>query len=137
MDNLSKLNSSSVDFQSYRQQASMVVRIQSSGRKVVGLRIGFANAQRYFPVNVSVIELQLDHLRIECHLSPEFWAGRPEIRDRRLCSWLEQKSFNFSTGDLPLEMIPCGNQLFRVQPLTYTPRGESSTASRPSSLTAA
>ncbi len=38
-----------------------------------------------------MIELQLDHLQIQCGLAPEFWHGEPEIRDARLCEWLDFK----------------------------------------------
>ena len=60
----------------------MVVKTQCKGREVTGLHVGAANARRYFPRNVSAIELQLDHLRIECGLPPEFWSSQPEITTR-------------------------------------------------------
>ncbi len=69
----------------------MVVKTKYEGHKVTGLRVGSHNARLYFPRHVTAIELQLDHLRIECGLSPEFWAGLPEIHDSRLCLWLESK----------------------------------------------
>ena len=51
----------------------MVVKTQSKGRGVVGLHVGTNNVRRYFPKNVSSIELLLDHLQIECGLKPDFW----------------------------------------------------------------
>lgn len=98
----------------------MVVKTQSKGREVLGLQVGASNARRYFPRDASVIELQLDHLQIQCGLEPDFWNGQPEIRDRRLCAWLEQKNFHGKVGEspLPLAMIPSGKNSFRLQPLS-------------------
>ena len=101
-------------------QASMVVKTQSRGREVLGLQVGTANARRYFPKDTAVIELQLDHLQIQCGLGPEFWSGHPEIHDRRLCAWLEQKNFHGKVGEspIPMAMIPSGKNSFRLQPVS-------------------
>jgi hypothetical protein len=106
------------------QPSSMVVKLQNRGREVLGLQVGVANARRYFSKDSSVIELQLDHLEIQCGLGPDFWAGHPEIHDRRLCAWLEQKNFHGKVGDspLPLAMIPSGKNSFRLQPLPEQPQ---------------
>ena len=80
----------------------MVVKAQSIGRGLSGLHVGTDNVRRYFPKNVSTIELQLDHLRIQCGLAPEFWQGRPDIYDPRLCAWLETKHMHASRGRIPL-----------------------------------
>jgi len=97
----------------------MVVRTQNKGREVVGLDVGANNARRYFSKDASVIELQLDHLQISCGLGPDFWQGQAEIRDRRLCAWLELKNFHGKAGEspAPLAMIPSGKNSFRLQPL--------------------
>jgi hypothetical protein len=96
----------------------MVVKTQCKGREVTGLHVGAANARRYFPRNVSVIELELDHLRIECGLKPEFWHGHPEIHDPRLCAWLQAKQSNSNScrESLPFDMIPAGGNSFRLGP---------------------
>lgn len=98
----------------------MVVKTQCKGHEVTGLRVGAYNARRYFPKNISAIELQLDHLRIECGLPPEFWHGRPEICDPRLCAWLEQKQFHGKQrhAPIPLDMIPSGENSFRLGPVS-------------------
>lgn len=98
----------------------MVVRTQCKGHEVTGLLVGTSNARRYFPKNVSAIELEIDHLRIECGLSPDFWHGQPEIHDRRLCAWLEQKQFHCQKGrsPIPLDMIPSGAHSFRLGPVS-------------------
>ena len=100
----------------------MVVKTKCAGSKVMGLDVGAYNARRYFPRHLSAIELQLDHLRIECGLSPEFWNGLPEIHDRRLCSWLESKQFHKeSKASIPLTMIPDGENSFKLLPHTFKP----------------
>ena len=53
----------------------MVVKTQLKGSEVTGLRIGARNVRSYFPKGVRVIELQLDHLQIQCGLSPRVLAG--------------------------------------------------------------
>jgi hypothetical protein len=101
----------------------MVVKTQCKGREVTGLLVGASNARRYFPRNISAIELQLDHLRIECGLTPEFWRGQPEIHDPRLCAWLESKQFNGKScrTPIPLNMIPSGSNSFKFGPLSAKP----------------
>lgn len=97
----------------------MVVKTQTKGREVTGLHVGANNVRRYFPKNVAVIELQLDHLQIQCGLRPDFWAGQPEISDPRLCAWLESKHMHTQPerGSIPLAMVPAGKNAFRLQPV--------------------
>lgn len=116
------------------RQTSMVVKAQSKGREVVGLEVGAMNARRYIAKDASAIELQLDHLSISCGLGPDFWDGQAEIRDRRLCAWLEQKNHNGKAGEslLPLAMIPSGKNSFRLQLLALRgPRKSSPHGNRP------
>jgi len=55
----------------------MVVKTQSKGREITGLHVGVNNVRRFFPKHIAVIELQLDHLQIQCGLGPDFWmVGR-------------------------------------------------------------
>lgn len=98
----------------------MVVKTQCKGREVTGLHVGASNARRYFPKNVSAIELQLDHLRIECGLTPDFWHGQPEIHDPRLCAWLESKQFHGKScrAPMPLDMVPSGENSFKIGPVS-------------------
>jgi hypothetical protein len=98
----------------------MVVKAQSKGRGLSGLIVGTDNVRRYFPKDVSSIELQLDHLRIQCGLAPDFWQGQPEIFDPRLCAWLETKHMHASHDRNPvtLNMVPAGKNAFRLQPAT-------------------
>jgi len=94
----------------------MVVTSKCVGNRVTGLYIGAHNVRRYFPKGVSAIELQLDHLRIECGLKPDFWNGRPEIHDPRLCLWLESKQSKRqeSRAPMPLDMTPAGEHSFTL-----------------------
>ena len=98
----------------------MVVKAQSKGQGLSGIHVGSDNVRRYFPKDVSTIELQLDHLRIQCGLAPDFWQGQPEIYDPRLCAWLENKHMHASRNrtPVPLAMIPAGNNAFRLQPVS-------------------
>ncbi len=94
----------------------MVVKTQSKGHGVTGLNVGSSNVRRYFAQDVPFVELQLDHLHIQCGLSPEFWQDQPEIHDPRLCAWLDSKHLN-SAGKSPvaLAMIPAGKNSFRLR----------------------
>jgi hypothetical protein len=96
----------------------MVVTSQCCGHRVTGILVGASNVQRYFPRTLKEIELQLDHLRIECGLGPHFWNGKPEISDPRLCLWLESKVRNGIGHRVPtpLTMIPSGTNSFIVDP---------------------
>lgn len=95
----------------------MVVKTQSKGRGVTGLNVGASNVQRYFQRGIPFVELQLDHLRIQCNLAPNFWQDQPEIFDPRLCAWLESKHLNANTprGPIPVALIPSGKNSFRLR----------------------
>jgi hypothetical protein len=99
----------------------MVVTSQCSGHRVIGLYIGASNVQRYFPRHCSTVELQLDHLRIECSLGPRFWNGQPEIQDPRLCIWLESKHLQRKDSGNPisLAMTPIGEHTFALRPVKH------------------
>jgi len=101
----------------------MIVKMQSKGCEVIGLQVDETDVQRYFPERISVIELQLDHLQIQCGLRPDFWQGHAEIRDPRLTAWFTQKNFNRHMGmmPLPLAMIPSGEALFELRVLKGAP----------------
>jgi hypothetical protein len=105
----------------------MVVTSQCRGHRVIGILIGENNVQRFFPRHVTEIELQLDHLRIECGLGPNFWKDKPEISDPRLGLWLESKDRNGSgrRAPVPLALIPSGANSFIVGPaqLESAPQG--------------
>ena len=96
---------------------AMVVKTQLTGGEVTGLRVGVRNVRRYFPRGVRVIELQLDHVQIQCGLSPEFWDGRPEIHDPRLCEWLDFKIIHRleERKEVTLAMTPAGKNTFRLR----------------------
>jgi len=96
----------------------MVVTSQCRGHRVTGILVGENNVQRYFPRHITQVELQLDHLRIECGLGPHFWNGKPEISDPRLCLWLESKDRdgNGRRAPIPLALIPSGRNSFIVGP---------------------
>jgi hypothetical protein len=92
----------------------MLVKSQCSGNRVTGLYVGENNVRRYFPRKVKAINLQLDHLQIQCGLAARFWDGEPEIHDPRLCLWIEAKQSKDSNcrASMPLYMMPAGNETF-------------------------
>ncbi len=98
----------------------MVVKTQQNGREVTGLRVGAANVKRYFPRAVTTVSLRLGDLEIECTLSPEFWHGKPEIQDPRLCEWLKFRRFHEQADRraTTLAMEQCGGDSFTLQTIT-------------------
>lgn len=97
----------------------MRVRALCVGSEISALRVGQSNVRRYFPKNIKQIELQLDHLRIECGLTPDFWRSEPEINDPRLRLWLESKNHSEKTwgASIPFAMIPSGERSFKLEPV--------------------
>jgi hypothetical protein len=114
----------------------MVVKTQSKGHEITGLQVGVNNVRRYFPKGAAVIEIQMDHLQIQCWLEPDFWQDQPEIHDRRLAAWLESKNFHErpSRVPVPLAMIPSGKNSFRLRPISLNGHGRSKPASDPFNL---
>jgi hypothetical protein len=104
---------------------AMVVKTQLKGSEVTGLHVGARNVRRYFPKSVRVIELQLDHLQIQCGLSPKFWQGEPEIHDPRLCEWLDFKVIHHLGGrkEVRLAMTPAGKNTFTLRSSTLKEGG--------------
>jgi len=95
----------------------MRVKALRVGSEVSGLHVGQSNVRRYFPRNIKEIELQLDHLRIECGLTPDFWRSEPEIHDPRLRLWLESKNHTGKAcrRSIPFTMIPSGERSFKLE----------------------
>jgi hypothetical protein len=95
----------------------MLVKTQCKGRGYTGVDVGAKNVRRYFPKQNPVIEIELDHLQIQCGLEPGFWNGHPAISDPRLCAWLESKNLKSKPGErpVPLVLVPSGKNCFRLQ----------------------
>jgi hypothetical protein len=102
----------------------MVVRTQSNGTNSFGLRVGTANAKRYFPRTMEAVELRLDDLHIECQLPASFWNGQPEIFDPRLCAWLKFKVLKERRNGNPiaLKLEQSGTNSFTVQSIASAQR---------------
>ena len=91
----------------------MVVTSLCMGSRVTGLHVGESNVRRYFRERVSEIELQIDHLRIQCGLGADFWRDHPEIHDPRLCLWLQSKQWTGKSREsFPLAMVRNGKNSF-------------------------
>jgi hypothetical protein len=95
----------------------MLVEALCSRQIVTALRVGRSNVRRFFPRKISSIEFELDHLRIECKLTCDFWNHASEIRDRRLCLWLRFKISRVISPDTPalLAMIPTGKNRYKLE----------------------
>jgi hypothetical protein len=103
----------------------MIVKTQYKGRVFTGVEIGAANARQYFPKEIHVIELHLDHLLIQLDLAPDFWdEDGAQMCDPRLSAWLESKNFNSRPGDepIPLALIPTGKSCYRLKAIGCTAR---------------
>jgi hypothetical protein len=95
----------------------MMVKTQVKGSETIGLRVGATNVRRYFPRDIGFVEFQLDHVQIRCGLTPEFWRGRPEIRDPRLCKWLDFKILHHmrNRSAVKLAMTPSGDNTYTLR----------------------
>ena len=102
----------------FKGRFAMIVEAQSKGLGRCGLYVGAENVRLYFPRNLSAVELNLGHLKIECRLTPDFWQGHPEIDDPRLCAWLESKLMhdNRNRRAVQLAMTPTGENVWKLQP---------------------
>ena len=107
----------------------MVVRTQCQGRRVTGLYIGAKNVRRNFPKHTAAVEFELGHLHIHCQLAPGFWKDHPEIRDKRLCDWLDFKLYRERKRriPLPLMLVQSGRNVFRLRPIALPPVSASDT----------
>lgn len=97
----------------------MRVKALRVGSEVLGIHVGHSNVRRYFPRSLKRIELQLDHLRIECGLTPDFWRKEPEIHDPRLRLWLQSKNHSEKPcrTSIPFALIPSGGNSFKLEPV--------------------
>jgi hypothetical protein len=111
----------------------MVVKTQYNGFRISGLYVGVNNVRRYFSKRIPEVELQLDHLKIQCGLTAHFWDGQPEIHDPRLCEWLESKHFHDRPcrTPVPLVMIPAGKNSFKLASISPNGNGRMRLTPRP------
>lgn len=94
----------------------MLVTAHYKGHSATSLRVGRRNAQRFLAPSLATIQLELDHLLIECGLPSDFWQGKAEIRDHRLFAWLESKHHprRPTHAQIHLAMTPSGANAFRL-----------------------
>lgn len=95
----------------------MLVQVQQNGRSITGLNIGANNVRRFFPRRCSSVDLQLDHLQIQCELRPDFWKNEPQISDPRLSAWLEAKNLRDPKTRTPIfiALVRSDKRSFRLQ----------------------
>ena len=98
----------------------MVVKTQCKGHAFTGVEVGAGNVRRYFPRDIVVIELHLDHLLIQCGLAPEFWQGEPRFATLGSVPGSSRKTSMASRAQapIPLALIPSGKNCFRLQPIS-------------------
>lgn len=94
----------------------MIVKVLNNCRSITGIRIEASDARLCFPPGSRSIELELDHLRIQCELQVAFPQDRTEICDPRLCEWLDEQFFGLKPPKAPvcLEMVKAGSA-YRLQ----------------------
>ncbi len=102
----------------------MVVTAHENGHEDVGLRVGAADVRKYFSKDMGAVELLLGDLRIQCELPPNFWNGKPEIRDPRLGAWLKFKvsRARFNRKPVALTMEQAGANAFALRSVSLVPR---------------
>ncbi len=99
----------------------MVVKTHCTGLAVTGVHVGTTNVRRYFPKSIEVIELQLDHLRIQCGLAPDFWRDQRRFTIPGSAPGSSPSFFIPSRikTQFPSPMIPSGKNSFRLQILHW------------------
>src|SRR2546422_1595459 len=94
------------------------------GGSTYGIRVGTPNRQKFFDPSWTEIEVEIDGQSHRFALTASFWNHCPEFRDRGtpiIRDWLHcHKSLTWPRGNPPkVELIPLGNQRFRLLPLDW------------------
>jgi len=82
-----------------------------------GVRVGKANAARYFPKNWNSIIIELDGVPHQFDLSDTFWSTCPEVRGASIGLWFERRGLIPWPARKPpkVELIQLGGNRFRLQ----------------------
>lgn len=94
----------------------MIVKMQSDGHSITGIRMGVSDARSFFPPGVTSVDLELDHLRIRCNLRSCKRHDGAEISDPRLTAWLNEKYYwrKLPCTPVSVELLKSGNS-YRLQ----------------------
>lgn len=84
---------------------------------VYGVRVGRANAIRFFPKGTTRIEVEIDGHSNSFPLSETFWTTCPEIRGAPIGRWLRANHLApWQSGRPPqVDLLPLGGNRFRLQ----------------------
>ena len=101
----------------------MIATMQTQGGSITGICIGSSDAAGDSLDGVQSIDLELDHLCIQCDLHMDFWLDRAEISDPRLGAWLEEKFYwqKIPASPVSVEMVRTGDA-YRLQLLPLPQR---------------
>jgi hypothetical protein len=101
----------------------MLVSMQSDGHSITGIRMGMSDARRFFPQGLRSVDLELDHLRIQCDVRATESLDRAEISDPRLTAWLNEKLYWQKLPRTPVsaELVKSGKCAYRLK---LTPSSE-------------
>jgi hypothetical protein len=81
-----------------------------------GIRVGKANARRFFDATRPMVEVEIDGKWDRFLLSKTFWTGCPEIRGVPIRSWLRDHGLDSWPQRHPpeIELTPVGDNRFRL-----------------------
>jgi hypothetical protein len=84
---------------------------------VYGVRVGKANASRFFPKMATCVEVEIDGHPHSFTLSETFWTTCPEIRGAPIGRWLRAQGLApWQSGRPPrVNLLPLGGNKFRLQ----------------------
>ena len=81
-----------------------------------GIRVGRANARRYFQRDWNSIVLEIDGIEHTFPLTATFWTTCPEFRGKAIAQWLQQQGLVPWLKGHPPEVVlePLGDNRFRL-----------------------
>jgi hypothetical protein len=84
---------------------------------VYGVRVGKANARRFFPMTATCIKVKIEGHTHAFALSETFWTTCPEIRGAPIGQWLRAQGLApWQSGHPPrVNLLPLGGNKFRLQ----------------------
>lgn len=82
----------------------------------LGIRVGKANAHRFFDRTWSIVEVEMDARSVPFPLSKNFWTTCPEIRGASIRSWLRAHGLDTWVHGHPpkVELTPLDGNRFRL-----------------------
>jgi hypothetical protein len=83
---------------------------------VLGIRVGKANAIKFFDKNSPIAEVDIDGTYFPFALSETFWTTCPEIRGASIGQWLRTRGLDVWLYRHPpeVELIPLGKNRFKL-----------------------